>query len=165
MKVNHPSVNEKVFLITMNFLKGYNIEHVLAGQWGLSEETIWNKVKRVLPMIVKLAGAKIKWEQDENETFIGTIDSTHCPIFEVRANSSSKWYSHKFNGLGLAYEVVLSRTLTKPHASTRSWRSRKRFDKWRLTLSIRAETLQLNEASSSMQTTCIRVLVLSMIMT
>ena len=59
MKVNHPSVNEKVFLITMNFLKGYNIEHVLAGQWGLSEETIWNKVKRVLPMIVKLAGAKI----------------------------------------------------------------------------------------------------------
>ena len=37
-----------------------------------------------------------------------TVDGTHCHIFELRQDPSSKWYSHKFNKRGLVYEIRLA---------------------------------------------------------
>ena len=37
-----------------------------------------------------------------------TVDGTHCRISEPRQQPSSKWYSHKFNGPGLVYEIGLA---------------------------------------------------------
>lgn len=36
-----------------------------------------------------------------------TVDGTHCSIQEPRKEPNSKWYSHKLNGPGVAYEVGL----------------------------------------------------------
>jgi hypothetical protein len=35
------------------------------------------------------------------------VDATDCRIFEQRKDPGSKWYSHKFNGPGLRYEVCI----------------------------------------------------------
>jgi hypothetical protein len=40
--------------------------------------------------------------------FCGSIDGTHCLIEEPRKFPDSKWYSHKFHGPGLTYQIVLS---------------------------------------------------------
>jgi hypothetical protein len=38
---------------------------------------------------------------------LGTIDCVHCHTNEFWTNPSSKWYSHKHNGAGVSYEVVI----------------------------------------------------------
>lgn len=40
--------------------------------------------------------------------FCGSIDGTHCLIEEPRKFPDSKWYSHKFHGPALTYQIVLS---------------------------------------------------------
>lgn len=45
-------------------------------------------------------------EEDEAVLF-ATIDGTHCRIQEQRKEPSAKWYSHKFHGPGLTYELVI----------------------------------------------------------
>jgi hypothetical protein len=42
------------------------------------------------------------------KVFILTVDGTHFRIKEPRSDPSSKWYSHKFNSPGLAYELAIS---------------------------------------------------------
>ena len=37
-----------------------------------------------------------------------SIDGTHCPISEPRKEPSTKWYSHKFKGPGLSYEIAIA---------------------------------------------------------
>lgn len=46
-----------------------------------------------------------------NEKFTVTVDGTDFPIWEVRTVNrtiDSKWYSHKFGGPGLRYEIALA---------------------------------------------------------
>ena len=40
--------------------------------------------------------------------YIISVDGVHFPIREPRREASAGWYSHKFNGPGLAYELALS---------------------------------------------------------
>jgi hypothetical protein len=42
---HHGPINEKEVLVALNWLFCYNTEHVLAGRWGLHEETIRDKVQ------------------------------------------------------------------------------------------------------------------------
>ena len=42
------------------------------------------------------------------ENFILTVDGTHCPTHEPRNAPSALWYSHKFKGPGVAYEIAVS---------------------------------------------------------
>jgi hypothetical protein len=98
----------KDVLMAMNWLRLYDTEHVLAGRWGLSEESIRNRVKNCCKAIQSLKDNKIVWIDQPNVTFIASVDGTHCRIFEPRTDPGSKWYSHKFNGPGVAYEVVIA---------------------------------------------------------
>jgi DDE superfamily endonuclease len=50
---------------------------------------------------------KITWTVSDKILF-GSIDGTHCRIQEPRRAPSTDWYSHKFNGPGLTYQIVLS---------------------------------------------------------
>jgi hypothetical protein len=46
---------------------------------------------------------------DENDDiFILLVDGVDCSITEPRKIPSAKWYSHKFNGPGLSYELGIS---------------------------------------------------------
>ena len=44
---------------------------------------------------------------DSKRTYFGTIDCVHCETNEFRTDPNSKWYSHKHNGAGVSYEVVV----------------------------------------------------------
>jgi hypothetical protein len=95
-------------LMAMNWLRLYDTEHALAGRWGLSEESIQNHVKNCCKAIQSLKDDRFVWIDQPNVTFIASVDGTHCHIFEPRTDPRSKWYSHKFNGPGVAYEVVIA---------------------------------------------------------
>ena len=92
----------------LNWLKLYDPEPVLAARWKLSEETVRVQIRDCVKRICALEESKIKWGPFGDEHFIVSVDGTHCPILEVRTNPSSKWYSHKFNGPGLCYELAIA---------------------------------------------------------
>ena len=52
---------------------------------------------------------QILWPFDENtpEVFIASVDGIHVKIQEPRQVPSTRWYSHKSNSAGLAYEVAV----------------------------------------------------------
>lgn len=101
--------NEDDFLMTLNWLKLYDTEHVLSGRWGLHEETIRQKVKKYASMIAALHKTKIRFDGfDDDEIYIVSIDGVHCRIREPRTDPGSKWYSHKTNSAGLAYELAIA---------------------------------------------------------
>ena len=51
---------------------------------------------------------KIVWPNFGEERYILSVDGVHFPILEPRRTPSARWYSHKFNGPGLSYELALS---------------------------------------------------------
>jgi hypothetical protein len=66
MKSANPnkSISSKDLFMTLNWLKSYDTEHVLAGRWGLSEEIIRNKVRQVATKIAELSKLKFTGEGD-----------------------------------------------------------------------------------------------------
>ena len=106
---NTPTVSD--IIMSIYWLSNYPILPVLARIWKLSEKTCRNRLKNTISLIQALKQEKIKWIWNENQTdeiFILTVDGTHCPIKEPRKDPSSQWFSHKFNGPALAYEVAIS---------------------------------------------------------
>jgi hypothetical protein len=79
----------KEVLMAMNWLRFYDTKHVLAGCWGLSEESIRNRVKNCCKAIQSLEDNKIVWTEQPNVTFIASVDGTHCRIFEPRTDPGS----------------------------------------------------------------------------
>lgn len=47
---------------------------------------------------------KFKWEDNTGD--IISVDGVHCRIQEVRKDPGAKWYDHKTNSAGVAYEVA-----------------------------------------------------------
>jgi DDE superfamily endonuclease len=43
----------------------------------------------------------------DEAVLIATVDGTHCRIYEQRKDPSPKWFSQKFNGPGLTYEIII----------------------------------------------------------
>ncbi len=104
-----PKVDPGQLLMSMNWLKLYDTEHVMAGRWGLDEETIRRRVRDCISKIQQLKAAKVVWGGfNEEDTFIITVDGTHCRIQEVRTDPGAKWYSHKFNAAGVTYELGIA---------------------------------------------------------
>jgi hypothetical protein len=55
-----------------------------------------------------LKAKKIKFGPfDPNRIYLGTVDCVHCETNEFRMDPNSKWYSHKHNGAGVLYEVIV----------------------------------------------------------
>jgi hypothetical protein len=49
-----------------------------------------------------------RWNNEGSEIVIVSVDGVHCTISEPRQIPSSKWYSHKTHGPGLAYEIAIA---------------------------------------------------------
>ncbi|KAL7544447.1 hypothetical protein ACHAWF_016267 [Thalassiosira exigua] len=95
-------------MMTMCWLKLYDTEHVMAGRWGYSHGYCGNTVKDLASKLQSLKRLKIRLDGiGVRRTFLGSIDCVHCMIFEMRTDPDSKWYSHKSNGAGVSYEVVV----------------------------------------------------------
>jgi hypothetical protein len=55
-----------------------------------------------------LKAKKIKFGSfDSKRIYFGTVDCVHCETNEFWTDPNSKWYSHKHNGAGVSYEVVV----------------------------------------------------------
>jgi hypothetical protein len=44
----------------------------------------------------------------DRTVLFGSLDGVHCHIEEPKKFPSTKWFSHKFHGPGLTYQIVLS---------------------------------------------------------
>ena len=96
-------------LMTINWLKLYDTEHVMAGRWGLREETVRRNILEYTKRIQDMTPAKVQFGGfDEDEVFILSVDGVHCRMQEPRKDPGSKWYSHKFNGAGVTYELGIA---------------------------------------------------------
>ena len=109
-RVSKPKL--KHFLIALNYLKEYPVEHNLAGMFKFTEKTAKKWANFYVKKIQALKEAKIRFLFDQpelyGETFILTVDGIHCWICEPRLDPSSKWYSHKFKKSGFSYEVGIT---------------------------------------------------------
>ena len=88
------------------WLRLYDTEHVMAGRWGFGEKycrkIVWEYVERVQGLKPIL----INFNDLSPEVKFAPIDTKHKPCLEFTCTPSSKWWSHKFNGPGVAFEVV-----------------------------------------------------------
>ena len=101
------NIGLKDFLMMLHFLKTYSTETVLCNAFGCTEKTFRGKYKKALSIVAHLP--VICWERrhvhgNENDIAKVSIDGTDCEINEP-SPWDSKWYSHKFHGAGLRYEI------------------------------------------------------------
>jgi hypothetical protein len=86
----------------------------MSGRWGYGEEVCRDTVKHIASRLQHSKSKKTKFGLfDSKRTYLGTFDCVHCEMNEVRTDPNSKWYSHKHNGAGVWYEVVLISVKTK----------------------------------------------------
>jgi hypothetical protein len=98
----------KDLMMTLCWLKLYETEHVTSGRWGYGEEFCRDAVKRITTKLQCLKAKKIRFGPFESKkTYIDTVDCVHCKTNNFRTEPHSKWYSHKHNGAGVSYEVVV----------------------------------------------------------
>lgn len=98
------------FLVALNWLKTYKKEGVMAGHFKRDEKTLRENIRVYVKAVQALAAEKIQWIDvaDDKEIFILTVDGVHFRINEPRHRPSSRWYSHKSDSAGLAYEIAIS---------------------------------------------------------
>ncbi len=96
----------KCLFLAINWLKLYDTEEVMAGRWGFGEEYCRNTVKEYISRIQKLNSYKISFDGLHPGCTFLPVDCMHVRTHEFRCSPSSKWYSHKFNGPGVSFEVV-----------------------------------------------------------
>ena len=99
-------VTPKKLFMSICWLKLYDSEMVMAGRWGHGEKYCRETVKEYVSRIRKLKPLKITFDNlHPNCQFLG-VDCIHARSQEFRCDPDSKWWSHKFNGPGLSYEIV-----------------------------------------------------------
>jgi hypothetical protein len=80
----------------------------VTGRWGYSEEVCRDTVKHIASGLQHLKSKKIPFGPfDSKRTYLSTVVCVHCETNEFRTDPNSKWYSHKHNGAGVLYEVVV----------------------------------------------------------
>jgi len=89
-----------------SWLKLYDTEEVMVGRWNFGEEHCRNMVRDYVERIQKLKPLKISFDGLNPNCAILPVDTVHIRSQEFRCNPSSKWFSHKFNGPGVSFEVV-----------------------------------------------------------
>jgi len=101
----------RYFMMTLNWMKSYQVEHVLAGLFKVHEDTVrkwtWFYTKR----IQGLKEEKIRWDVlNDSEDFIPVSDDgVHCRLGEPRKQPSTKWSSTKFGKkAALTYEIAIA---------------------------------------------------------
>jgi hypothetical protein len=102
--------NPSHLIHTLYFLKKYPTVHEFAGRCGDgTEKTVVNRAWTYIRAIQALKAKKIQWifddDNNHDEFFILSVDGVHCRIYEPRTQPSAGWYSKKFAGPGLTYEL------------------------------------------------------------
>jgi len=99
-------------LYAFKFLRVYLTERLRKGDQGKVRNTVRKWTWFFVEKIAALRLSKIKWPADGSwlTDFIVSVDGTHCNFPEPKHATLSKdprYFSHKHNGAGLAYELAL----------------------------------------------------------
>jgi hypothetical protein len=98
----------KHLMMTLCWLKLYETKHVMSERWGFGEEFCRDTVKHIASRHQCLKGKKIQFAPfDLKRIYLGTVDCVYFETNEFRTDPNSKWYSHKHNGAGVSYEVIV----------------------------------------------------------
>ena len=109
IKQNPSKMNVSDFLMALNWCKAYSTEAEMAGDWGLNEKTVREKVRAYCWWIQVLIEIKVIFgDFHHDEMFWCSVDGVHCMIYEPRKDPSSKWYLHKSNSAALTYELAIA---------------------------------------------------------
>lgn len=96
-------------MMTLNWLKSYDIEHVLSERWKYCEKYIQETVKEYTKQIQSFKPRKIVFGGfDEREEYYFSINGVHFPCEEFTIDPSSKWYTHKHNCNGLVSSYLIT---------------------------------------------------------
>ena len=109
----HPKTKAVHLLWALLLMTNYSIEAVNAALVGCDEDTFRKWTMLWIAKISLLSLELIDWERRfEGAWHYWTfcVDGIHCPIWEPRRPFWDGWWSHKFNGAGLAYEVATAVT-------------------------------------------------------
>ena len=129
-ELNRKKVTPKHFLWGVALAKQYGTETSMASMFRTTRKTFRKRTYRalkacadILPLVVrnrtKLSPCllhisfefeQVKWEnrfaRDRGKTCKVTVDGTDCPINDPKP-FNTRWYSHKFRGAGLRYELAV----------------------------------------------------------
>jgi hypothetical protein len=112
----HPKSEVKHLLWTLFFMHNYAKENVNASFCGVDEDTFRKWTMPWIPAISNLSSELL----DFDNRFEGSwhywtfcVDGVHCPIQEPGLPFWRGWWSHKFKGAGLAYEIATAVTTGK----------------------------------------------------
>ncbi len=97
-------------MMMLCWLKLYETKHVMLGRWGYGEEFCQDTDEDFALHLWSLKAKKIifgPYDSNLKRKYLGTIHCVNCETNEFRTNPSSKWYSHKHNGAGVLYKVVI----------------------------------------------------------
>jgi len=110
LETSLPSPCMKKLLSALMWLKTYLTETQMSFISGSDMKTLRQYNWKYVTAIAELKVLKIDKEFDlanEVAEIPITVDGTHCPILEPRKEPSKTWYSHKYNGPGLSYEIAM----------------------------------------------------------
>lgn len=108
------------FLMTIHFLTKYPTELQCEALFDKCDRTVRKWVWHYISLFQVMFGVKVTWPDvwnpDRNpdlpqSTFIISVDGVHCPIWEPQhptLSKNTKFYSHKFKGPALDYEIRIS---------------------------------------------------------
>ena len=99
-------VNPKKLFMAICWLKLYELEEVMAGRWDFGEKYCRDTVQEYLEHIQELKAHKISWVGMHPACKFLALDTIHVHSAKFRSDPNSKWWSHKFNGPGVSFEVV-----------------------------------------------------------
>jgi hypothetical protein len=106
-----PDTELKELLMGLNWLKLYDIEHVLAGRWNYDESVCREKCKKTTRRIESFREKLIVFDASmfrPEEIHIITVDGVNFITQEFRLDPSTKWFDHKSHSCGLKYEIAIS---------------------------------------------------------
>jgi hypothetical protein len=107
LKDAFPDVVFKELLMTLNWFKIYDTQHVLSGRWGYCEEFIGPKVRECGKKMQSLKEKKIRFEFKQKSHYVASIDCSNFEVQEFRLDPSSKWFDHKSHSCGLVSKMCL----------------------------------------------------------
>lgn len=91
-------------MMTGCWLKQYQVEHVMTGQWGPNEHLVGDITKRTTIMIRSMKEEKISIRNLNTKLILCySLDGVNFIVYEPRHDPSSKWYDPKSNSAGLGY--------------------------------------------------------------
>lgn len=101
----------KEVLMSLNWLKLYDVESVLAGRWNYDESVCRFKIRKVTKRIQSFRATVIVLDPQcfrPEEIHIFTVDGVNFITQEFRLDPGTQWFDHKSHSSGLKYEFAVA---------------------------------------------------------